>query len=243
MYISNLWPINEWQANDGTIVVSFVAAGALFALFHFLMLPATWERIFKQQALDDNDAILAAGVLRKVVGGIILGGGAVLTLTLLGLSPVQFGIAYIDWLRTLLATVLVSALLVTIVGYSMRNPKMWAHYPEIRTQRFNRKAALLSGFGWICYLIGFEYFFRGFLLFLWHQQFGLWAALAMTTCVYVLVHLPTNATETASTVPMGFVFGLLAVFTGGFVAPLIVHILVAITSDVVAARLNPDVEN
>lgn len=235
-------PALQWQHQDTVAFVSFMAAGILFAAFHFAMLPRAWEQRFLRAGLDQADAILAAGVLRKWVGGVVLGFGAIVTLVLLGKSPLDYGVATIHPQRTLMLTVICAMILVPIVAISMRNPKMWDHYPEIRTPRFTSKAAYFSASGWIIYLIGFEYFFRGFLLFLWADLFGVWPALAMTTCVYILVHLPTNATETSSTVPMGIVFGLLALYTGGFLAPLIVHVLVAITSDVIAARLDPRVQ-
>ena len=67
-------------------------------------------------------------------------------------------------------------------------------------------------------------------------------ALAMMTALYTLAHLPTNASETAGCIPMGFVFGGMALYTGTIWAPLIVHLGIAIGTETVAAYSNPEVE-
>lgn len=234
--------ILHWKADDAPAVISFMVAGALFAAFHFLTLPSRLEAAFNARGYDEQTSILYAGVARKGIGGLMLGLGSVITLMLMQRNPLDFGVASISFEHTAYVVVLSLLVMALPVWLSMQKPDMWAHYPEIRTTYLPPKRMALSVLSWCAYLIGFEFFFRGFLLFLWTDLYGAWPALAMTTALYVLVHLPTNATETTSTVPMGIVFGVMSLYCGGFVAPLLVHIVVAAISDVAAARANPAIK-
>lgn len=231
-----------WSDNTFIQVFSFVYAAALFAAFHFLTTAKVLEPLLLKRNYSQDKAVLMAGVIRKIAGGITLLVGSILGLLIMSLNPVEYGISGVNLFDTLTATLVLSIIFVPVVGLSMLKPDMWQHYPEIRARDFSGNNLLLSGIAWVVYLIGFEFFFRGFLLFLWVDIYGVWPALAMTTSLYILVHLVTNPPETASTLPMGFVFGLMALLTGGFVAPLILHALIAITSDLVAARANPEIK-
>lgn len=231
-----------WQPQASGVVFSFLMAAALFAGFHFLTLEKNFKPWFEKQGLDQSDSILAAGVMRKLLGGLILGLGSCGSLWLLGLSPWVYAFGHLGYWHSLICILLGVLIFVPTVAFTMRNPKMWAYYPEIRCQRFTRKPACWSALAWVVYLLGFEFFFRGFLLFYWAQHFGVWPALAMTTSLYVLAHLPTNANETASTLPMGIVFGAMAIDSGSFIAPFVVHACIAITSDLAAARANPAIK-
>ena len=119
-----------------------------------------------------------------------------------------------------------------IVALSGRNQKMWPEYPMVRSTEWNRSLHFENAATWILYLAAYEFFFRGFFLFAMERAFGLWPAIAIVTVVYVLVHIVKSASETISTIPMGVLFALAAWSSGSFLAPLIAHAVIAITSDV-----------
>ena len=89
---------------------------------------------------------------------------------------------------------------------------------------------------WTLYLLGYEFFFRGFLLFAVADAWGVWAGVCATTLAYVYAHLPKNADETIGTIPMGVVFALGALWSGGIWAPWLAHVIIANTSDLLASR-------
>lgn len=185
------------------------------------------------------DEAARAVLLSKAGGGVVLGLGAALAALLAGhgvlelAAPAPRPVVSVLWIAG------GAAVFVPIVGMSARKPPIWSRYPEIRRDPFDAETARRSAAAWALYLLGYEYMFRGVLLFGLAARFGVWAALAITTALYVVVHLPKMASETASCLAMGLVFGAMSISTGSFVAAWLLHVLIALTSETVAAALDP----
>lgn len=228
-------------SNDASVILVFVAACALFSLAHFVFLPKLWVPAFRKRGLEEEAAVVAAGVTRKVGGGLVLGFGGAAVLLAVGDDPLRSGLLGTDVSRFTMVTGVGLLTIVPGALLSALGKQSWAFYPEIRVATWPRNVAIASALGWTAYLIGFEFFFRGFLLFYLAQVYGVGAALAMTTALYTLAHLPTNGPETAICIPMGFVFGAMALYTGTMWAPFIVHLVVAVGTETVSAYRNPQV--
>ncbi len=182
----------------------------------------------------------ARAVLRsKAGGGVVLGLGAALAAVLAGHGVLELAAPDPRPLATLAWVLGGAAVFVPIVGSSARKPPIWSRYPEIRRDPFDAATARRSAGAWALYLLGYEYMFRGVLLFGLASRFGVWAALAITTALYVVVHLPKMASETASCLAMGIVFGAMSISSGSFVAAWLLHVLIALTSETVAAAFDP----
>lgn len=127
---------------------------------------------------------------------------------------------------------LVGCVVVPVVVLAARSPKQWEHYPQIRRERWTPRDHMANAATWGLYLLGYELFFRGVLTFALARELGAWPGLAVMTALYVAVHLPKPAGETVGTLPMGLIFGLTALASGGIWAPWIGHWVIAVTSDV-----------
>ncbi|MCB9674458.1 MAG: CPBP family intramembrane metalloprotease [Alphaproteobacteria bacterium] len=130
---------------------------------------------------------------------------------------------------------------VPIVGYSATRPASWAHSPELRADSYGpgRIAALVGA--WAFYLLGYELLFRGLLTFQLVEALGLERGLAVMTALYVLAHLTKRPAEAFSTIVAGPLFGWVALQSGGFWPVWIVHIGMALTSELGSAIANPDI--
>jgi membrane protease YdiL (CAAX protease family) len=118
-------------------------------------------------------------------------------------------------------------------------PEMRQFYPELwprlglTQSRWERGAAVAGA--WLVYLIGYEALFRGLLLPLLVAALGLWPGLAIATGLYVLAHLDRPSAETLAAIPAGFVFALITLATGSFLAAVLLHWIIATTSELLAA--------
>jgi membrane protease YdiL (CAAX protease family) len=118
-------------------------------------------------------------------------------------------------------------------------PEMRRFYPELwpglgpTRGRWERGAAVAGA--WLVYLIGYEALFRGLLLPLLVAALGMWPGLAVATGLYVLAHLDRPSAETLAAIPAGFVFALITLATGSFLAAVLLHWIIATTSELVAA--------
>ncbi len=142
-------------------------------------------------------------------------------------SPAQFGFAFGDWKTGLILTglgILVSA---PIVWFVARGGTMTSYY-----------SAQAPGLPWNTFvdLFGWEFFFRGFLLFSYARKTGA-NALWLQALPFALAHIGKPEVEAISTIFGGFAFGWVAFRTRSFLYPFLIHWFVASFTIVVAARI------
>jgi membrane protease YdiL (CAAX protease family) len=97
---------------------------------------------------------------------------------------------------------------------------------------------MVAGLPWSTFLdlFGWEFIFRGWLLFGYARKFGP-EALWLQAVPFALAHMGKPELETLSTIFGGFAFGWVAWRTKSFVYPLLIHWFVASFLIVVAAGL------
>ena len=94
----------------------------------------------------------------------------------------------------------------------------------------------VAGLPWTTFLdlLGWEFFFRGFILFTYTRKFGpdgLW----LQAVPFALAHIGKPEIEALSTIFGGFVFGWIAYRTRSFLYPFLIHWFVATFTILVAA--------
>lgn len=141
-------------------------------------------------------------------------------------NPKTYGLSLGDW-RLGLALTTFGILIMAPVIYALGSgdPAMRAYY-----ERF------LPGLPWTTFLdlIGWEFLFRGWILFAYARKFG-HEALWLQAVPFAIAHLGKPEVETLSTIFGGFAFGWIAFRTRSFVWPFLVHWFIATFIIVVAA--------
>lgn len=131
--------------------------------------------------------------------------------------PSEYGFGFGDW-KTGLILVATGALLMTpILWVSGRGAAMRDYYqPQVAGLPWN---TFIDLFGW-------EFFFRGFVLFTYIRRFGpdgIW----LQAVPFALAHIGKPELETLSTIFGGFAFGWIAYRTRSFLYPFLLHWWVA----------------
>jgi len=128
----------------------------------------------------------------------------------------SFEIPKLNLSLLLILVVLVSALLAfTLVKKNLKNKA------EISQYSHNQ--------GWIyfiiriVFLISYEFFFRGVLLFFFIENNGLILAIIISTSLYVLIHIFDTKAEILGAIPFGIVLCLFSYFTNNIWAVFIIH--------------------
>jgi uncharacterized protein len=128
--------------------------------------------------------------------------------------PRQYGFTFGDW-KPGISITLLACLLMTPILYllAQNNPGMRSYY-----------SPYLSGLPWTTFLdlFGWEFFFRGFILFAYARKFG-HEALWLQAVPFALAHVSKPDIETLSTIFGGFVFGWVAWRTKSFIYPFLIH--------------------
>jgi membrane protease YdiL (CAAX protease family) len=170
-----------------------------------------------------------------------MGVGCLLTNAALGSSPRDIGVAPVSPLETAVLAIVGFVVLLPLLYMSTKKRSVQAMYPEIRARVQPPKLVRQSIIAWAVYLWGYELLFRGFLLFELVAHWGVWPGLTITTVLYVMAHLDKLADETAGSLFAGFIFGAMALLTGGIWAPWLLHTLIATSTEALAVRANPEI--
>jgi uncharacterized protein len=221
-----------WPPEQGPVVAALILASAAFVAFHYFANAGSWAR------RSGTDAGAPANWFRQRIGGFVLLGVIPAAMTpLLGWRLDGTGLLALPAPgRTLLLAVCICAVTLPAIAISSRAPDFPLNYPQIRVASWDRSLRLKNGLTWALYLVGYEYFFRGFLLFGLADAFGAWPAVAMTTFAYVLAHIHKNADETIGCIPMGVVFAWGTLWSGSIWGAWLAHVVIANTSELLATR-------
>lgn len=142
-------------------------------------------------------------------------------------DPRRYGFTLGDWKAGLILTAAGIVLIAPVLWLVGRGSAMQSYYQS-----------QVSGLPWNTFLdlLGWEFFFRGFILFAFLRKFGV-EGLWLQAVPFALAHIGKPEVETLSTIFGGFAFGWVAYRTRSFVYPFLIHWFVASFTIVVAAGL------
>lgn len=141
--------------------------------------------------------------------------------------PRDYGFTFGDWKAGLALTglaIVIGAPILWLVSTS--DPSMQKYYAS----QLNLGLPIMSFLD----LIGWEFFFRGWILFGYMRVFGD-HALWLQAVPFALAHMGKPEVETLSTIFGGFLFGLVAWRTRSFIYPFLIHWFVLTFTVLVAA--------
>ena len=129
-------------------------------------------------------------------------------------NPRDYGLTLGDWKAGLLITLGGILLMAPAIWYLGKNDaSMSAYYKPF-----------VDGLPWRTFLdlIGWEFFFRGWILFGYARKFGA-EALWLQAVPFAMAHIGKPEIETLSTIFGGFAFGWVAWRTRSFLYPFLIH--------------------
>lgn len=84
----------------------------------------------------------------------------------------------------------------------------------------------------IVFLLAYEYFFRGVLLFTLINSFGMVEAISLCTVLYVLIHAFDTKSEIIGAIPFGIVLCLLSYYSKSIIIPFVLHVGLSLVYEV-----------
>lgn len=129
-------------------------------------------------------------------------------------DPRVYGFTLGDWK---------AGLVITLGGILLMAPVLWM-LAKNDSAMANYYKALTQGLPWTTFLdlIGWEFLFRGWVLFGYARKFGA-EALWLQAVPFALAHISKPEVETLSTIFGGFAFGWIAWRTRSFLYPFLIH--------------------
>ena len=143
-------------------------------------------------------------------------------------NPKEYGFGLGDWKAGLIITTIGILFMAPVIYYLGHGDESMKSYYQ----------PYVNGLPWTTFLdlIGWEFIFRGWILFGYARKFGpesLW----LQAVPFALMHNGKPEVETLSTIFGGFAFGWVAYRTKSFLYPFIIHWFIATFIIIVAAGL------
>jgi membrane protease YdiL (CAAX protease family) len=171
-------------------------------------------------------------LIRKISGFLIL-----------GLIPVTFAAVFFEFNPQLYlgfsgsasfhwdlqAFVIILLLLINFIN--ARNADLQSKYPEMRIKRWSEKSLLVAWLGWFIYLMGYEYLFRGVLLFSCIDAFGIGPAVVINLALYSALHLPKGFKEAIAAIPFGAFLCYITIESNSIIPAILIHAIQAISAE------------
>ena len=141
-------------------------------------------------------------------------------------NPRDYGFTLGDWKAGFIITLTGILLMVPVIWFLGKSDPGMADYYKPH----------VNGLPWNTFLnlIGWEFFFRGWILFGYARKFGA-EALWLQAVPFALAHIGKPGVETLSTIFGGFAFGWVAWRTRSFLYPFLIHWFIASFIILVAA--------
>lgn len=153
-----------------------------------------------------------------------------------GLRARDTGMGLGDWRLGLKATAALLGLFLPVVFLASRLPAFAGHYPLCGAVRSSAAAFVAYEVAFALYFIGWEYLFRGYLLFSLERSIGKMAVFAQTM-PFVVIHYGKPELEVFGSIVAGLALGLLALRTRSFWYGALLHVGVALSLDLFVTLL------
>lgn len=189
-----------------------------------------------------------SGKVREVVAqrgwGVLFLGLATLLVILLGFKekPGAFGLGFSFIVSPPWWSYLAIPLIVIASHFQAATPDNLAVYPQIRIEKWSNKIVALSAGSWIAFLVAYEFFFRGFILFASLTVLDPLPAIALNCSFYGFAHFYKGPGETFGAMAVGVLLCYLTIITGNIWSAVLIHSVMALSNEWFSLRSNPDMK-
>lgn len=239
------FPVDATWTHDTTrVFVPIVAALVCFVAYWFTSISPQFKARFQRAHEGDETAtrhLFAVKFTGFVTMGLVPLAVCMAFIPEMGLADYGLTVIAETSLYSLAWTVGLCALVVPLASFSARKPKNLVNYPQNRATSWNRRIYMLNLLGWAIYLFGYEFLFRGILLFPLAETVGVWPAIAVNIALYSATHIPKGLDETLGAIPLGLVLCWLTLASGTIWIAFLVHVAMAWTNSLTALKHHPDI--
>jgi membrane protease YdiL (CAAX protease family) len=235
----------SWKEADEYSFLPLMLLTVFFLIYWFTSKSERVKSFFFRKYDHDQASVLHI-TFNRIFGFFMLGfiPGIICLVFLEGYSLADYGLTLIRG-TTLFSVVWILglSLLVFFLSYnSAGKPENLIHYPQIRAKIWTRNTVMVNATGWALYLLGYEFMFRGILLFPLADHAGIWPAIAVNTALYSATHIPKGFTEALGAIPLGLVLCLLTLASGTIWIAFLVHLVMALTNSFASLKFHPDMQ-
>lgn len=141
-----------------------------------------------------------------------------------------YGMKTGQWRKGLKWTIVFSLTMIVIIWFASALPSFVGYYPQLSLAKNDWKIFFVFEAALLLYLVAWEFFWRGFMLFGLEERFGIYA-IFIQMVPFVIMHNGKPLMETLGAIAGGLLLGMLALRTRSFIYCVLVHFCVIFSID------------
>jgi membrane protease YdiL (CAAX protease family) len=188
-------------------------------------------------------SVQARKVVASKIGGLIFLGIIPLIIIIFttDLKLHDLGLNLLNLKTTAIWLAILLPLPIIINFFAAKKPGNLEQYPQIRDLVWPKALVAKDLFAWAMYLLGYEVFFRGIMLFGLASVLGPWTSIMINVMAYAFVHIPKGARETIGSAPLGLLLCLICLHTGNIWVAFLVHVSLAWSNELFSLKYHPEI--
>jgi len=228
----------SFNSNENRITLILFLSLILYYLYYYL----GGDAFLKKKSTGINKPVkneVQLFLQKKILGFILLGIiPGILYYIFIGPFLQEFGLTFSDLRNNLL---LITVLMGTIALFLYTGQKIKRSNTTVQMnyQEWNVLLFSLNVAGWVVYLAGYEFLFRGILLFECKEHFGFWPAIAVNVILYSAIHMVYGKEQAIGALLFGSLACYLTLTKQTILIPFFMHIALSLFSDYFSIKLNP----
>jgi len=222
------------------LILSLFTTG--FMVYYFLSLSTKIREIFIKKIGEEETSIWWV-IFQKIGGFVFLGIiPAIVTMIVLDTSLKDYGVKFVNFDKSIYWILGLTIVIIFMNYFAARKPESLKMYPQIRIRKWTAGTLALSSSGWFLYLLGYEFMFRGLLLFGLIPVIGVWPAIALNIAFYVFAHIPKGLKESIGSIPLGLILCIITIKTGTIWVAFFAHVALALSNQFFSIKYHPDMK-
>jgi membrane protease YdiL (CAAX protease family) len=228
----------KFNSPDFTIAMLIIGTLVLFYVYHYFAHSLQLRKYFEDRFKNEKEKEIPYFLCKKFSGFLIMGILAgVLYWVFINPSFKNFGL-HINNLNANLYTILILIVVIVLITYLNQRSKPEQNLVQMDIKEWDWGLFLLNAFGWAIYLTGYEFLFRGILLFECYNNFGFWPAIAVNVAVYSAIHMVNGRVQAVGALIFGTIACYFALSRGTILIPIFMHVALSVSADYFSIRLN-----
>lgn len=130
-------------------------------------------------------------------------------------------------------SILVGSVVLGFVIYKLA-AKASGNRPQVEYSKLTSSRLFSFGVVWVIYLLFYEFYFRGVLLFMTFKDAPLVGVIAFNIILYAGVHIVKNFQQVLLSIPFGLLLVGMTYYTGQIWFALVIHLVLALSFEVTA---------
>lgn len=223
--------IKEFSGLDKKLLYIFITIPLIQAISSYFTSRAFFRNNFIEKFQNSNDPYLLEFLYWFLGDTFLAIIPTFLIITLIFKEKLSdYGFTFGEWKFGLKISFIFISFMIITLWFITASEQFASKYPLLSSTKYSITTFFIYQAGMLIYLLGWEFTWRGFMLFGLEKKFGIYSVF-IQMIPFTILHFGKPFLETLGSIPGGIVLGILALRTRSFYYCVIVHFSVMFAID------------